>query len=55
MVFSGILLLIFFLTGLVYIARYEVGIITKKIFGAKMPQGQIIARKDRERNEAKMK
>lgn len=34
---------IFFLSGLVYISRYEVGIKTKKMFGAKMPQGKIIA------------
>jgi len=42
--FFGIILLIFFIAGLVYIARYEVGIRTKKMFGAKMLQGQIIAR-----------
>ena len=42
--FSGIILLIFFFFGLVYVARYEVGITTRKMFGAKMPQGQIIAR-----------
>lgn len=34
---------IFFLSGLVYIGRYEVGIKTKKMFGAKMGQGKIIA------------
>lgn len=34
---------IFFLSGLVYIGRYEVGIKTKKILGAKMTQGKIIA------------
>ncbi len=45
LVFLGIILIIFFLAGLVHIARYEVGIRTKKMFGAKMPQGQIIARK----------
>ncbi|NJD54078.1 MAG: hypothetical protein FIB07_14580 [Candidatus Methanoperedens sp.] len=44
MAFSGIILLIFLLSGLVYVARYEVGITTRKIFGAKMPQGQVIAR-----------
>ncbi len=42
--FFGIILIIFFNAGLVYIARYEVGIRTKKMFGAKMLQGQIIAR-----------
>ena len=36
--------LLFLLSGLVYISRYEVGIKTKKVFGVKMPQGQIIAR-----------
>ncbi len=44
LIFFGTILIIFFITGLVYIARYEVGIRTKTIFGAKMPQGQIIAR-----------
>jgi hypothetical protein len=34
---------LFFLSGLTYIGRYEVGIKTKKMFGAKMPQGKIIA------------
>lgn len=34
---------LFFLSGLVYIGRYEVGIKTKKMFGEKMPQGKIIA------------
>jgi hypothetical protein len=34
---------IFFLSGLVYIGRYEVGIKTKKILGPKMAQGKIIA------------
>lgn len=34
---------IFFLSGLVYIGRYEVGIKTKKMFGTKMSQGKIIA------------
>lgn len=34
---------LFFLSGLVYIGRYEVGIKTKKMFGAKMAQGKIIA------------
>lgn len=37
-------ILAFLLIGLTYISRYEVGIKTKKMFGAKMPQGQIIAR-----------
>ena len=40
-----IIVILFILSGLVYISRYEVGIKTKKIFGEKMPQGQIIARK----------
>lgn len=35
---------IFLLAGLTYISRYEVGIKTKKMLGAKMSQGQIIAR-----------
>lgn len=34
---------LFFLSGIVYIGRYDVGILTKKMFGAKMPQGKIIA------------
>jgi len=34
---------LFFLSGLVIIGRYEVGIKTKKMFGAKMAQGKIIA------------
>lgn len=37
-------LIIFLLTGLVLIRDNEVGIRTKKMFGPKMPQGQIIAR-----------
>lgn len=41
----GIVVILFFLSGLTYIGRYEVGIVTRKIFGEKMPQGQIIARK----------
>jgi regulator of protease activity HflC (stomatin/prohibitin superfamily) len=41
--FVGIIL---FATGIVYVSRYEVGIKTKKIFGKKMPQGQVIARND---------
>lgn len=44
LVFIVIIVLLFLLSGLVYISRYQVGIKTKKIFGAKMPQGQIIAR-----------
>jgi len=40
-----IVVVLFLLSGIVYISRYEVGIKTKKIFGDKMPQGQIIARK----------
>lgn len=43
-VFIVIIVLLFLLTGLTYISRYEVGIKTKKMFGAKMSQGQIIAR-----------
>lgn len=43
-VFLAIIILIFLLSGLTYISRYEVGIKTKKMFGAKMPQGHIIAR-----------
>lgn len=35
---------IFLALSIVLISRYEVGIRTKKMFGAKMPQGQIIAR-----------
>ncbi len=34
---------LFFISGIVYIGRYEVGIKTKKIFGAKLAQGRIIA------------
>lgn len=43
----GIIILIsviLILTGIVYVSRYQVGIKTKKIFGKKMPQGQVIAR-----------
>ncbi len=40
----GIALVIFVLAGIVYVSRYQVGIKTKKMFGKKMPQGQIIAR-----------
>lgn len=40
-----IVAVLFLLSGIVYISRYEVGIKTKKMFGDKMPQGQIIARK----------
>ena len=39
----GIVAFLFFLSGLVYISRYEVGIKTRKMFGEKMPQGKIIA------------
>lgn len=42
--FIAIVVVLFLLSGIVYISRYEVGIKTKKMFGAKMPQGQIIAR-----------
>ncbi len=38
-----IIIVLFFISGLVYIGRYDVGIKTRKIFGAKMPQGKIIA------------
>lgn len=38
-----VIIFIFFISGLVYISRYEVGIKTKKMFGEKMPQGKIIA------------
>jgi hypothetical protein len=38
-----IILALIFLLGLTYIGRYEVGIKTKKMFGAKMSQGKIIA------------
>ena len=41
--YTGIIFLIFLISGIVYVARYEVSITTKKMFGAKMPQGQIIA------------
>ena len=34
---------LFILSGIVLISRYEVGILTKKMFGKKMPQGRIIA------------
>lgn len=44
LVFIVIIVLLFLFSGIVYISRYEVGIKTKKILGAKMPQGQIIAR-----------
>lgn len=44
LVFIVIVVVLFLLSGIVYISRYEVGIKTKKMFGAKMPQGQIIAR-----------
>lgn len=44
LVFIVIIVLMFLFTGLTYISRYQVGIKTKKMFGAKMPQGQIIAR-----------
>lgn len=43
-IFLVIIPFFFFLAGLTYIRRYEVGIRTKKMFGAKMPQGYIIAR-----------
>ncbi len=42
--FIIIIVLIFIFWGLVYVSRYEVGIKTKKMFGKKMSQGQIIAR-----------
>ena len=38
------ILFIFFLTGLRLIRPNEVGILTKNMFGKKMPEGQIIAR-----------
>lgn len=38
-----IIIVLFFLAGLVYIGRYEVGIKTKKMFGVKLAQGRIIA------------
>jgi len=38
LVFVVIVVAIFLLIGLTYISRYEVGIKTKKMFGAKMPQ-----------------
>lgn len=44
-VFIVVIVGIFILSGIVLISRYEVGIRTKKMFGEKMPQGQIIARK----------
>jgi len=34
---------LFFVSGIVYIGRYDIGIQTKKMFGTKMPQGKIIA------------
>lgn len=42
-VFIIIIVGIFILSGIVLISRYEVGIRTKKMFGEKMPQGNIIA------------
>ena len=40
-----ILLILFLLApGLKLIGDYEVGILTKKMFGRKMPQGQVVAR-----------
>jgi len=39
-----VVLVIFALAGITYVSRYEVGIKTKRMFGEKMPQGQVIAR-----------
>lgn len=44
LVIIAIIAVLFTLSGLVYISRYQVGIKTKKMSGKKMPQGQIIAR-----------
>jgi hypothetical protein len=38
-----LIIALFIWSGIVYIGRYDVGIMTKKMFGAKMPQGRIIA------------
>jgi len=41
---AGVLVLLFFVFGLKLIHDYEVGILTKKMFGRKMPPGRIVAR-----------
>lgn len=44
LIIIGILVLAFFILGLRLIGDSEVGILTKKMFGRKMPPGQIVAR-----------
>ena len=38
---------VFIISGLKLIGANQVGILTKNMFGKKMPEGQIIARKER--------
>ncbi len=45
LIFLGIVILIFVLTGLTLVRDDEVGIVTRKMFGPTLPQGQIIATK----------
>src|SRR5512147_2964852 len=41
---AAFIVLIFFLRGFCLIGAYQVGILTKNMFGKKMPEGQTIAR-----------
>lgn len=41
---AGILILLFVLPGFSLIRDHQVGVLTRKMFGKKMPQGQIVAR-----------
>ncbi len=43
-VITSVALVVFLISGLRLISDLEVGILTKKMFGRKMPQGQIVAR-----------
>lgn len=43
-VFAVIIVVLVLLPGLRLITDYEVGILTKRMFGRKMPQGQVVAR-----------
>ena len=43
-VFVVIIVILLLLPGLKLITDYEVGILTKRMFGRKMPQGQVVAR-----------
>lgn len=43
-IFGGLILTLFFVSGFMNVGEHEMGVIIRRYFGEKMPQGQIVAR-----------